>query len=65
MRTDPVDIHNLLSPHLSRIELLSRLSPVLGSEQETVETLVLVLEMVGDYARALRQALDNLAEGRG
>jgi hypothetical protein len=57
---DPIDTHNLLSPHLSKIEMLCSLSPVCESDRETARTLGLLLEIVQDYAQALRRELDDL-----
>jgi hypothetical protein len=63
MCMEMIDMHNALSPALTKIELY-RLSPVMDTDRETVATLgLLLLEMVQDYARALRQTLDDLTRG--
>jgi hypothetical protein len=62
---DQIDTHNLLSPALTKIEMLCSLSPVCETDRETARTLGLLLEMVQDYAQALRHTLDDLRGGEG
>jgi hypothetical protein len=65
MCTDYIDTHNLLSPYLTKIETLGRLSPVCETDRETARTLGLLLEVVQDYAQAMRHALDDLPRVEG
>jgi hypothetical protein len=65
MCTDFVDAYNVLSPVLSKIELLCRLSPLLDSDREYSQTLVQLLEITSDYAQVLRRTLDDLATKGG
>jgi hypothetical protein len=65
MCTNHTDTHNLLSPAISKIEMLCSLSPVCETDRETARTLGLLLEVVRDYAQALRQVLDDLTSEEG
>jgi hypothetical protein len=56
------DAHNALSPIVTKLELLSRLSPMLDTDRERAQALAILNEIMGDYVRALRQALDALVE---
>jgi hypothetical protein len=59
---DPVAVHNTLNPIVTKLELLSRLSPMLDTDRERAQALAILNEIMGDYVRALRQALDALVE---
>jgi hypothetical protein len=65
MCMDRSDRHNLLSPHLTKIEMLCALSPVCETDRETARVLGLLLEVVQDYATALRHTLDDMPRGEG
>jgi hypothetical protein len=57
---DLIDIHNALSPTISKLEFLSRLAPILDNQQEYYATLGLILDMQADYIHQLRRTLDDL-----
>lgn len=59
---DLVEVHNTLSPIVTKLELLSRLSPMLDTDREYAQALAILNEIMGDYVAALRQALDALVE---
>jgi uncharacterized protein YeeX (DUF496 family) len=60
MPITPHDIHNKLDPALVKIELLTRLSPLLPTDKEYAETLGLIIEMVSDYTSQMRRDLDKI-----
>jgi hypothetical protein len=60
---DRVAVHNELSPIISKIELLTRLAPVLDNDRDYLECLHTINDMVSDYVGELRRALDAIAEG--
>jgi hypothetical protein len=63
---DPIGWHNRLSPIVSKLEFLSRLAPVLDTNEAYGECILLINDMVGDYTAQLRRALDALvANGEG
>jgi hypothetical protein len=47
---------------ITKLELLSRLSPMLDTDREYAQALAILNEIMGDYVRALREALDTLVE---
>jgi hypothetical protein len=59
---DLLEVHNTLSPIVTKLELLSRLSPMLDTGREYAQALAILNEIMGDYVAALRQALDALVE---
>jgi hypothetical protein len=59
---DLLEVHNTLSPIVTKLELLSRLSPMLDTDREYAQALAILNEIMGDYVAALRQALDALVE---
>ena len=59
---DLLEVHNTLSPIVTKLELLSRLSPMLDTDREYTQALAILNEIMGDYVAALRQALDALVE---
>jgi hypothetical protein len=59
---DLIEVHNTLSPIVSKLELLSRLSPMLDSDREYAQALAILNEIMADYIDALRKALDALVE---
>lgn len=54
MPCDRTDAHNALSPIVTKLELLSRLSPMLDTDRERAQALAILNEIMGDYVRALR-----------
>jgi hypothetical protein len=64
MECDPIAIHTALSPIITKLELLSRLSPMLDTDREYAQALAVLNAIMGDYVMALRQALDALVETR-
>jgi hypothetical protein len=67
MPIDRIDVHNLLSPIVEKLELLSRLAPVLDTEREFAHALSTILSIIQDYVQLLRRELDalvNCGEGR-
>jgi hypothetical protein len=65
MCMNSLDVQNLLTRPLAKIELLSRLSPVIESPEAYAHALALLLEMVQDYAGVLRRTLNELANEEG
>jgi hypothetical protein len=59
-----IAVHNELSPIITKLELLTRLAPVLDSDRDYLECLGTINDMVGDYVGQLRRSLDALVEGR-
>jgi hypothetical protein len=59
---DLIEVHNTLSPIVTKLELLSRLSPMIDTDREYAQALAVLNEIMADYVAALRQALDALAE---
>jgi hypothetical protein len=59
---DLLEVHNTLSPIVTKLELLSRLSPMLDTDRGYAQALAILNEIMGDYVAALRQALDALVE---
>ena len=59
---DLLEVHNTLSPIVTKLELLSRLCPMLDMDREYTQALAILNEIMGDYVAALRQALDALME---
>jgi hypothetical protein len=59
------DVHDTLHPFVAKLQLLSRLAPLLDSDAEYHETMMLVHDMQGDYIHQLRRALDGLCGGEG
>jgi hypothetical protein len=57
---DPVSVHNALSPTITKLELLSRLSPLLDTDREYAECLGTIIDMMSDYIVRLRHTLDAL-----
>jgi hypothetical protein len=55
---DPIAIHHALSPTITKLELLSRLSPLLDTDREYAECLGTIIAMMGDYIVQLRHTLD-------
>jgi hypothetical protein len=62
---DLVAVHNTLSPIVTKLELLSRLSPMLDTDREYAQALAILNAIMGDYVSALRQALDALVTTHG
>jgi hypothetical protein len=61
MLIDPIRLHNELSPIVEKLELLSRLSPVLETDQEFARTMTVVMQIISDYVAQLRRTLEALA----
>jgi hypothetical protein len=59
---DPIGWHNSLSPIVSKLEFLTRLAPILDTDQAYGECVLLIHDMVGDYVGQLRRSLDALVE---
>lgn len=59
---DLTDVHNALSPIIAKIEFLTCLSPMLETDREYSQALVILNEIIGDYVRSLREVLDDLVE---
>ena len=60
MLIDPIRLHNELSPIVEKLELLSRLSPVLETDQEFARTMTIVMQIISDYVAQLRRTLEAL-----
>jgi hypothetical protein len=60
---DRIAVHNELSPIISKLELLTKLAPVLDSDRDLLQCLHTINDMVSDYVGELRRALDAIAEG--
>lgn len=60
---DRIAVHNELSPIITKLELLTRLAPVLDSDRDYLECLGTINDMVADYVGQLRRTLDAIAEG--
>jgi hypothetical protein len=60
MPIDPISWHNELSPIVEKSELLSRLSPVLETDQEFARTMTIVMQIISDYVAQLRRTLEAL-----
>jgi hypothetical protein len=60
MPLDPSSWHNELSPIVEKLELLSRLSPVLETDQEFAHTMTIVMQIISDYVAQLRRTLEAL-----
>jgi hypothetical protein len=65
MPCDLIAVHNALSPTISKLELLSRLSPMLDTDREYAQCLGTIIDMMGDYVDQLRRTLDALVEAGG
>jgi hypothetical protein len=64
MPCDRTDVHSALSPIITKLELFSRLSPMLDTDREYAQALAILNAIMADYVSALRQALDVLVETR-
>jgi hypothetical protein len=63
MCMDAIDLYDALSPSVSKIETLSRLSPLGASDRETLHVTFVVMSMIHDYAHVLRAIVDDLRKG--
>ncbi len=61
----PHALNSSLRPLVSKLEFLSRLAPILETDEEYGEAVLLINEMVRDYAGQLRRALDGLVINGG
>jgi hypothetical protein len=61
---DPMELHNAISPIITKLELLSRLSPMLDSDKEYAQCLVTIIDMMGDYIGQLRRTLDAYKDAK-
>jgi hypothetical protein len=58
---DPQRWYAHLSRLTEKLETLSRLSPMLESDQETALTLSILLDIIGDYVTELRVVVQGMA----
>jgi hypothetical protein len=56
---DPIEVHSKLNRPLSKLELLSRLSPLLDSDREYAQCLSLIIDMMADYIGQVRAVVDG------
>ena len=54
-----------LNPTTEKLEVLSRLSPCLDSDEETAYTLSVLMSIIGDYTQRLRESLNTLVAPDG
>jgi hypothetical protein len=54
------DVHNTLHPFVAKLELLSRLSPLLDTDAEYHSIMLLIGDMQSDYIHGLSRTLDDL-----
>jgi hypothetical protein len=59
---DPIEVHNALSPTLTKLELLSRLSPLLDTEREYAQVLNTIISMMADYIHEMRTLVDGFVQ---
>jgi hypothetical protein len=55
------DVYHRLNRPLEKLEVLTRLSPCLDSDEETAYTLSVLMSVIADYAQDLRAVLNDLA----
>ena len=55
------DVYHAVSPIVDKIDVLSRLAPVLESDEELAWVLSTLLLIIGDYTQQLRRVLNDLA----
>jgi hypothetical protein len=55
--------HGELSPIVEKLEVLTRLSPLLETDAEYAMTLAVIADITHDYVCKLRRTLEALAEG--
>jgi hypothetical protein len=55
------DVYHRLNRPLETLEVLTRLSPCLDSDEETAYTLSVLMSVIADYAQDLRAVLNDLA----
>jgi hypothetical protein len=60
MLIDSVALHDELAPIVEKLELLTRLSPVLETDQEFARTMTIVMQIISDYVAQLRRTLEAL-----
>jgi hypothetical protein len=58
---DNADWYHAVSPFVEKIDVLSRLAPVLESDEELAWVLSTLLLIIGDYTGQLRRVLNELA----
>jgi hypothetical protein len=63
MCVDRSDLYRSLAPTAQKITLLAKLAPVCETDRELVDTLGLILRMVGDYSNSLYETLQDPSQG--
>jgi hypothetical protein len=59
---DPIEVYTALNPTLTKLELLSRLSPMLNTDREYAQALDTIIAMMGDYIHEMRTLVDGFVQ---
>jgi hypothetical protein len=59
---DRIEIHNALSPIVTKLELLVQLPPIMDTAGRYCACSSVILDMVGDYVKELRRTLDAFVD---